>query len=236
MRRIVVLAAVAAAAALTGCGPRARVPTLPLSLAGVLPPEDSGAVLARQLAPTLYLQRDETFQLLRVVAVLHPTRPVIAYHLLWQDDAMGAWLPFTTPTDQEIVWVGYDSTHAPSDLWTYWHGTLLHADWRGKGQVLVDVQWGKHGALPRGTPPGDLPPLRSLRAFYALSWVLPDLWLGSFSRPGPLCFCHTFSRYKQFTRPLLLGPRLDAIVRSSRPHTVLERVFGRYSRKVEWPG
>lgn len=45
------------------------------------------AVLARQLAPFLYLQRDEWFPLVRLVAVVHPSRPVIAYHLLRRDDA-----------------------------------------------------------------------------------------------------------------------------------------------------
>ena len=79
-----------------------------------------------------------------------PTRRVIAYHLLWQDDVNGSWIPFTVPTDEEVVWVGYDSTRAPTDIWTYWHGTLLHADWRERGQVAIDVQWGKHGSLPHG--------------------------------------------------------------------------------------
>lgn len=117
-----IVAAVTISVAISGCGPRPNIPLLPqLSyLPNALAPTDSGALLARMLAPTLYLQPDEKFLLLRVVAVLHPDLPIIAYHLLWSDDVHGAWLPFTNATDQEIVWVGYDSTLAPTDLWTYW--------------------------------------------------------------------------------------------------------------------
>jgi hypothetical protein len=201
-----------------------------------LSPDDTGAMLARQLAPTLYLQRDETFPLSRAVAVLHPSRRVIAYYLLWRDDAVGAWVPSTIPTDEEEVWVEYDSTNAPTDLWTYWHGTVLHTDWRGKGQLVVDVQWGKHGSLPHDALTADLPSGKALLVFYAMAWMLPDLWLGNLTRRGPWCFCHGFRRYKEFTRPLLLAPRLNVIARTEDPDGILRRVFGTpYSRKPFWP-
>src|SRR5919201_6734660 len=196
---------------LAACGPHAHIPARLAPVPGSLAPSDSGALLARALAPVLYLQRDETFPLSRAVAVLHPTRRIIAYYLLWRDDAVGAWVPFTIPTDEEEVWVGYDSTNAPTDLWTYWHGTILHTDWRGKGQLVVDVQWGKHGSLPHGALTADLPSGKSLLVFYAMAWALPDLWLGNLTRPGPWCFCHGFRRYLEFTRPLLLAPRLNVI-------------------------
>src|SRR5512138_2836955 len=134
---------------MTGCGPRAHIPLRPANTPGVLAPSDSGAVLARSLAPVLYLQRDETFPLSRSVAVLHPRKRVIAYHLLWRDDVNGSWIPLTVATDQEIVWVGYNATNAPTDVWTYWHGMILHTNWP-ESQVAIDVQWGKHGSLPRG--------------------------------------------------------------------------------------
>lgn len=219
-----------------GCGPRLHLPPTPSSSPGALPPGDAGATLARQLAPVLYLQPDEWFPLVRAVAVLHPTRPIIAYHLLWRDDAHGAWVPFTKPSDQEIVWVGYDSTGAPVDLWTYWHGDVLHVPWPRR-QVLVDVQWGKHGSLPRGTRPESLPVGRSLEAFYLLTWAgIADLWLGRLSRRGPLCFCGSYARYAAFTTPLGLIDRIDVIVRADDPAEVLRAVFGpRYSRKRPWP-
>jgi hypothetical protein len=194
-------------------------------------------MLARELAPLLYIHRDEWFPLERVVAVLHPSRPVIAYHLLWRDDVNGSWIPFTVPTDEEIAWVGYDATRAPTDLWTYWHGTILHADWRNRGQVAIDVQWGKHGSLPHLIRESDLPGIKKLNAFYAFTWLgLPDIWLGDLTRRGPFCFCHGYRRYREFTRPVLLGDRIDLVVRAEDPREALAAVFGRpYSKKTPWP-
>jgi len=224
--------------AASACGPRANIPPRPAlgALPGALAPEAELAVLARSLAPVLFLQRDETFPLERVVAVVHPERPIIAYHLLWRDDAHGSWIPFTTPTDQEIVWVGYDSTGAPTDVWTYWHGKVLHSAWKDRGGVAVDVQWGKHGSLPQNTVESDLPLLQKMQGFYAFAWLgIWDLWLGLLTRPGPACFCHGYGRYREFTRPLVLGDRIDVVARLEDPTAMLTAVFGKYSRKAPWP-
>lgn len=222
---------------LAACGPRANIPPRPVTVPGAVPSTSEDARLARALAPLLYIQRDEWFPLERVVAVLHPKRPVIAYHLLWQDDVNGAWIPWSKPTDEEIVYVGYDSSGAAADIWTYWHGDIVHADWRSRGQVAIDVQWGKHGSLPHGLIESDLPAFRKLNDFYAFTWFgLPDIWLGNLTRPGPWCFCHGYARYRDFSRPLPTNDRLDAIVRAVDARPALFAVFGRpYSEKTAWP-
>ena len=219
------------------CGPRAHLPPRPLTVVGALSGTDSIARLAHRLAPLLYLQRDEWFPLERAVAVVHPTRPVIGYHLLWRDDVHGAWIPFTVPTDEEIVWVGYDPSGAPTDLWTYWHGKVLHADWRGRDTPAVDVQWGKHGLLPRGIVESDLPRFQTLNAFYAFHQLgILDILFGRFTRPGPSGFFHSYGRYRDFTRVLRLGDAIDVVVRSDDPSATLVAVFGTpYSRKPLWP-
>jgi hypothetical protein len=222
---------------LTACGPRAHIPPRPVSIPGTLSPRDSVARLARALAPLLYIQADEWFPLERVVAVVHPTRPVIAYHLLWRDDVHGSWIPFTVPTDEEIVWVGYDSNWRPTELWTFWHGTVLRTDWRDRGPPAVDVQWGKHGSLPRGIIESDLPKTRKLNAFYLFTWLgLPDIWLGNLTRPGPWCFCKSYGRYRDFSRFMSLGNRIDVVAQTENPREVLAAVFGKpYSKKRPWP-
>jgi hypothetical protein len=221
------------------CGPRARIPPRaePSTLPNTLESGKTNAVLARSLAPVLFLQRDEWFPLERVVAVVHPTRRIVAYHLLWRDDVHGSWIPFTVPTDQEIVWVGYDSTGAPTDLWAFWHGKILHSDWRDRGPVTVDVQWGKHGSLPRGAVLSDLPGARGLGNFYAFTWIgIVDMWLGKLTRPGPACFCSSYRRYREFTRPLVLGERVDVVAETDDPKPILAAVFGKsYSKKRAWP-
>jgi hypothetical protein len=257
--------AVTGVALLAACGPIARVPLRPVPVPGaadgrlMIPSagpinsftgassvpltgleipghaDSTQAAIARTLAPVLYLHRDEPFPLARVVAVVHPERRVVAYHLLWQDDAYGAWIPGTKPTDEEIVWVGYDASGAPTDMWTYWHGTLLHAPWANR-QVEVDVQWGKHGSLPRGTREADLPRGQGLKSFYRLTYALPDFWLGNLTRKGPWCFCQSYGSYRQFTRPQLVAEKLDAIVVAHDPRVALARVFGTpYSNKPWWP-
>jgi hypothetical protein len=185
----------------------------------------------------MYVQRDEWFPLSRSVAVVHPSKPLIAYHLLWRDDVNGSEIPFTVATDEEIVWVGYDSlTSRATDLWTYWHGKILHADWRDRGAPAIDVQWGKHGSLPHRVVESDLPRFQTLNSFYAFTWLsLPDIWLGNLTRRGPWCFCHGYDRYRDFSRVLTLSDSLSAIVVAADPRDALTAVFGKYSKKPAWP-
>ena len=237
MRKATRVCVVAACAAAAACGPRANIPEVPSIIPGALAENDSASILARALAPVLYTQRDESFGLERVVAVVHPTQRIIAYHLLWRDDVHASWVPFGESTDQEIVWIGYDARGEPNEVWTYWHATILHTDWRGKGHVAIDVQWGKHGSMPRAMRTTDLPWTKSLDAFYLLAWIgLPDLWLGNLARPGPWCFCHGYRRYASFTEPLPIGPRITAVVRSIDPRAALIAVFSEdYANKPHWP-
>jgi hypothetical protein len=204
---------------------------------GALPETSRVAVLAHRLAPLLYLQRDEWFPLDRSVAVVHPTKPIIAYHLLWRDDVHGAWIPFTVPTDEEIVWIGYDPSGAPTDIWTYWHGKILHTDWRGHGTPAIDVQWGKHGSLPRGIVESDLPRFQTLNSFYLFHQLgVLDIVLGRISRPGPSGFFHSYKRYRDFSRLLVLADSLDVVVERADPSASLAAVFGTpYSNKHQWP-
>lgn len=219
------------------CGPVAYVPQRPVAPPSGVAAGEREARLARTLAPVLYLQRDERFPLLRAVAVVDARRRIIAYHLLWRDDVHGAWLPGTRPTDEEIVWVGYDSSHTPVEVWTFWHGKILHLPWNRR-TVEINVQWGKHGSLPRGLRESDLPRSRTLNAFYAAAFLgLPDIWLGRLNRRGPWGFFHGYRRYREFTRELAVGPRLDAVLRAGpRAEQGLRGVFGwNYSRKRAWP-
>jgi hypothetical protein len=227
--------ATVAALVLSGCAPRGSIPPVP---ARVPESADSADVaLARSLAPVLYIQRDEPFPLDRVVAVLHPTRPIIAYHLLWRHDVNGQWVPWAKPSDEEEVWIGYDSvTHTPTDLWTYWHGTILHTLIH-RAPATIAIQWGKHGSLPKGIAEGDLPRAQTLNVFYALEFALiPDMLLGRIVHGGPVGFFHSYRRYRDFSRVLRLAGRLDAVVRAEDARPALRTVFGPiYANKRLWP-
>jgi len=234
MRRFVL--ALLAAPSLTACYRHSGIPPVP----AVIPTaaESSAAAHARALAPTLYVQRDEPFPLERVVAVVHPDRPVIAYIFDWKWDINFQWVPWAKSSDEEEAWVGYDPvTHEPTDLWTYWHGTILHTDWRGKGQPAVNVQWGKHGSMPHGVVESDLPHPKTLNTLYAMEFpLLPDIWMGKLIHGGPWGFFHGYGRYRDFSNVMPLTGRLDAVLCGEDPRPALQAILGtRYSNKTEWP-
>jgi hypothetical protein len=233
------LPAIAGVLALSLAGACYRTSGIPPVPAVIPSAADSSQVaLAKRLAPVLYVQRDEPFPLDRVVAVVHPRCPVVAYILDWRWDVNGQWMPWTKSSDEEEVWVGYDpETSAPTDLWTYWHGTVLHTDWRDRGHPAVDVQWGKHGTLPRGVIESDLPHATSLNMMYALEFVLlPDVALGKLVHGGPWGFFHGYSRYRDFSRVTPLRDQLTAVIASDAPTKPLRELLGsRFSNKVPWP-
>jgi len=222
--------------AVAACYRQSGIPPLPAVIPAVA--DSTGIALARELAPTLYVQRDEFFPLERVVAVVHPRCPVVAYIFDWKWDVNGQWLPWTKSSDEEEVWVGYDpSTRAPTDLWTYWHGTILHADWRERGRPAASVQWGKHGSLPHGVIESDLPSAKKLNVMYALEFaLLPDILLGKLVHGGPWGFFHDYGRYRDFSRIVETSDRLSAVLSTEEPQEALRVVLGRrFSNKRPWP-
>src|SRR5687768_10354153 len=53
------------------------------------PPVDPDPVrlaIVNRLAPRIFATDHEPFELKDVAAVIHPTAPLIAFHLLWEDD------------------------------------------------------------------------------------------------------------------------------------------------------
>jgi hypothetical protein len=236
LRVALALAFAIGGASISGCYRHSGIPPVPETIP--FSADSSATRLAKSLAPMLYVQRDEPFPLERVVAVVHPTRPIVAYVLDWQWDVNGQWMPWTKSSDEEEVWVGYDPlTFAPTDLWTYWHGSVLHADWRANGRPAVDVQWGKHGSLPHGVVESDLPRFKSLNMMYALEFaLLPDIWLGKVVHGGPWGFFHSYGRYRDFEGPVLLSNQLSAVVCAKDARPALRVLLGaRYSNKLEWP-
>jgi hypothetical protein len=229
-------AACLALAGAAGCYRHSGIPPMPATIPNAA--DSSVVALAHTLAPVLYVQRDEPFPLERVVAVVHPRCPIIAYILDWKWDVNGQWLPWTKSSDEEEVWVGYDSSsHAPTDIWTYWHGTVLHADWRARGHPAVSVQWGKHGTLPHGVIESDLPRWKTFNLFYAVEFaLLPDVWLGKLAHGGPWGFFHGYGRYRDFSQTVMVQDRLSAVVSAEDPRSALSELLGRkYSKKTAWP-
>ena len=154
-------------------------------------------MLARSLAPLLYVQRDEWFPLDRVVAVLNPTRRVIAYHLLWRDDVHGSWIPFTVPTDEEIVWVGYDSNATLRQIFgPFGMGTSFMPTGATAARSPSTSSGESTGHCRTARSQSDLPTWQKLNVFYCLHVDRPT---------GHL------ARRSHEARSLVLLPRVRAV-------------------------
>lgn len=111
--------------------------------------------IVERLAPRVFVTRREPFALRDVAAIVHPDRPLIAYHLFWDDD-----IDFpddNDPCDHEIVWVRYRDDGSFDRVWTYFHGRILDGGAAAGADAAahtmrpaVFVQWGKHGSMPVG--------------------------------------------------------------------------------------
>lgn len=110
--------------------------------------------VARRFAPRVYVTPTEFFPLKDFAVILHPDRPIIAYHLFWEDD-----IDFpedNDPCDHELLWLQYSKdAKAIEKIWTYFHGRLLEGSdealrdaRRHRMRPRVNVQWGKHGSMP----------------------------------------------------------------------------------------
>lgn len=108
-----------------------------------------------RLAPRLYVNSKEFFDLEDVVVILHPEEPLIEYSFFWDDDI--GYPGDNDPTDHEKIWIQYDpETGDVVKVYTYFHRAILSTvesikDARDHhNRALIYVQWGGHGSLPIG--------------------------------------------------------------------------------------
>jgi hypothetical protein len=203
--------------------------------------------LVFRFAPRLHKVPHEFFPLKDIAAILHPEKPIIAYHLFWEDD-----LGFPSdndPCDHEIVWVEYDPASLKvTRVATYWHGKLATTDAATaeanahSGRPWIGVEWGFHGSVPFGAK-GTLKivddTLRSHweRAHAALTSTAPR---DPLARGWPTGYAGDFAAYTTFTVPNDPRPMLrerDLIYVSRWANATLARYCLRYNfaAKTEWP-
>ncbi|MFC1719275.1 hypothetical protein ACFL6S_36840 [Candidatus Poribacteria bacterium] len=111
--------------------------------------------LALRFAPRLYTNPTEPYGIRDLVVFVHPQRPLIAYHIMWEDDTIGPGIGMDS--DHETAWVEYDPVSLKLvDMWTLWHRGILHtaqsvmeAKSHNQRPKLL-IQWGQHGILPVG--------------------------------------------------------------------------------------
>lgn len=216
-------------------------------LAAEAPVEVDEAVRARVLkfAPRLFNVPDEFFPLKDIVAIVHPERPVIGYHLFWEDD-----LGFPSdndPCDHEVVWVEHDATaEKVVRVWTYWHGRIVTTEAAAEeanahgGRPWIGVEWGFHGSVP----------WKALGSVAVVEQILRDHWTRAhagakppydpLARGWPRRYAGDFGAFTNFSvandpRPQLRERGLIYVSRWA--NATINRYCLRYNfaAKTEWP-
>ncbi len=206
-------------------------------------PTDAQRELALKLAPRLHAVAGEFFPLKDIVAILHPDRPVIAYHLFWDDDI--AYPADNEPCDHEIVWVEYDpGTHSVTRVSTYFHGHVVgaavaveDANAHG-GRPWIGVEWGFHGSVPwRAESEPVVDEILRKHWQFAHERTLPEHPL---ARGWPRAFAGDYAAYLAFAdandpRPLLRERELIYVSRWATATINRRCLRYNFAAKTEWP-
>jgi len=210
------------------------------------PDPDQFATVLRY-APRLYTIASEFFPLTDVVAIVHPDKPVIAYHLFWDDDI--DYPDDNDPTDHEVVWIEYDPiTKAVVQVSTYFHGEILQEDAAvrdanaNSGRAWIGVEWGKHGSVPwdaagvkSGRPNQEFK--KNWETLHATGTRMPNHPL---ARGWPRGFSGNFDAYRDFSTPVDPSPilKVKRMIKVGRwANAILDQHFLPYNfaPKQEWP-
>ena len=216
------------------CGPAEAATT------GAVP---NYAALARCLAPILNLHTTEPFAIVRVVAVFHPARPLVAYHLFFAEDAFFA--GHGKRTDHEVIWIMYDpTTFNVVDAFSLWHRAVVHTGEcpaearRARSSARFDVQWGQHGILPFGWRQAPGWRIRGLlRLHYVYARYLTGI-PGVQARGYAVAFAGSFEEYVHFLRPVELSDYIhddDVVVSEHAIAQITARLGKAFAAKKEWP-
>lgn len=208
---------------------------------------EDGAVdsfqLALRFAPRLYLQAEEPYGLEAVIPVLHPSRPIIAYHIFFEDDAL--YSKKGQGMDHELIWVRYDPvTLKLEDVITFWHRTTLRTDAcllearANQQRPRIEVQWGQHGMLPwNWRDIISIRPRLELAMHYSLV-AQNNRADGAATDGGSPLFGGSYEQYLQFTNCLDTSSYLseENIIVAERPSQKIRALIrGSYAEKKEWP-
>lgn len=203
--------------------------------------------LILRFAPRLMNVPREFFPLKDIVAIVHPEKPVIAYHLFWEDD-----LGFPSdndPCDHEVVWVTYDpATRAVTAIDAYWHGRIVPgsaaavADANAHyGRAWVGVEWGYHGSVLFGAPGTEKVVDDVLRSHWERAHNPPkDRPRDPLARGWPTSFTGDFAAFTKFTvsndpRPMLRERGLAYVSRWANATINRQCLRYNFAAKTEWP-
>ncbi|MBA7599254.1 MAG: hypothetical protein GH143_05260 [Calditrichaeota bacterium] len=219
-------------------------------------PSQNDIDLAIKYAPRLFVHQKEYFKLEDVVAVIHPEKTVIGYHLFWDDDI--DYPEDNDPIDHEVVWIEFDQkTGKVTGVYTYFHRAILNTVEAVRDANLnnhrarINIQWGQHGSLPVGwekLKPEAIYPITGIKREVKTMQTryqsaikgrrLPDHPLG---KDWPERFEESYKDYTTYDKNIDLRPLLQKkkmIIVSKWPNAVIDHYFLDYNffPKIEFPG
>jgi hypothetical protein len=199
--------------------------------------------VALRFAPVLFLHPDEPYQVATVFVVFHPTKPLIAYHIFFEDDVFMAGRGKSL--DHEVAWVEFDPvTLKVTDVFTLWHRTVLRTesclmDAKASGQrSKIEVEWGQHGLLPFGWKSlVTARPRLELAMHYEVVRYINRLPKASSMKPA-VSFKGSFNDYLVFTEKVDAADYIHErdIVKAEQSLEFLRSRLGTtFVPKKEWP-
>jgi len=210
-------------------------------------PTEDEQTLALRYAPRLFVTSKEFFSLKDFAAILHPTEPLIAYHMFWEDDI--DYPDDNDPCDHEVMWVRYDAASGQvTGVYAYFHGDILSsqgavADANAHGgRPWIGVQWGKHGSLVV-----DWEKVRVRSIWLDMKETYRRLHTKGhrqlehpLAKGWPRTFEGSWDDFVDFSRPVEPREWLESkgmIMVSRWPNAVIDQHFLRYNfyPKQEWP-
>jgi len=202
-------------------------------------PDDGQAAAIVRNCPILLTTQVECFALRDVAALHHPSEPLIAYHVFWEDD--WNYPDDNEPCDHEVVWVRYRASDlGPVEVSTYFHGrVVLGRTPDNDGRPTIAVQWGTHGPLPDGWDVLDRV-VTVLRANFEAALRGGRAAEHPRKRGWPPCFPGGWDEYTRFERRIdPLPPRHTNqwAMRGRWANAILYHYFLPYNfhAKREWP-
>jgi hypothetical protein len=201
--------------------------------------------LVMQFVPRLHNVPGEFFPLKDIVAIVHPDRPVIGYHLFWEDDI--GFPSDNEPCDHEIVWVEFEpATRKVVKVSTYFHGRVLtppaaadDANAHG-GRPWIAVEWGFHGSMPFRALETDAAVADKLKSHWEMARNGRQLPRDPLARGWPEEYAGDFASYLTFSvanDPATMLRERDLIYVSRWTNGTINRYCLRYNfaAKLEWP-
>ncbi|WP_445492506.1 hypothetical protein [Niallia sp. 03133] len=123
-----------------------------LEMEPFIPLTEKDERLIHKFCPILMINPKECFPLKDIVVVHHPSKPVIGYHLFWEDDY--DFPDDYEPCDHEEVWVEYDpETESVTNVMCWFHSRVLESEdavkeaHNNNQRAIIQIEWGKHGSL-----------------------------------------------------------------------------------------